>query len=60
MMVVGRDTRMVFAIEMDYMDTGTVSEACYDGPICTVGEGVIHVLDRRMGPSVDESIICYL
>lgn len=31
MVVDGRGTRMVFAIEMDYMDTGTVSDACYDG-----------------------------
>ena len=31
MVVDGRGTRMVFVIEMDYIDTGTVSDACYDG-----------------------------
>lgn len=31
MIVDGRTSRMVFVIEMDYMDTGTVNDACHDG-----------------------------
>jgi serine/threonine protein kinase len=31
MVVDGRSTRMVFVIEMDFMETGTVRDACIDG-----------------------------
>lgn len=50
MIVDGRGTRMVFVIEMDYVDTGTVSDACSDGRLPWPEDRVVRKIRGLLQP----------
>jgi serine/threonine-protein kinase len=46
----GRRSRMVFVIEMDYMDTGTVKDACFDGRLPWPEDRVVRKIRGLLRP----------
>ena len=50
MVVDGRGTRMVFVIEMDFMETGTVRDACVDGRLPWPEDRVVRKIRGLLQP----------
>jgi serine/threonine protein kinase len=50
MIVDGRSTRMVFVIEMDFMETGTVRDACMDGRLPWPEDRVVRKIRGLLQP----------